>query len=336
MKPMEPGKLKHHVLEKLLSGLSRPRDPRVIVGPRLGEDAAVVRLGKQCLVIATDPVTFAVDRIGWYAVQINANDVAAMGARPAWFQMCVLLPAGRKVRTRHVFADADAACRELGVAVTGGHTEVTAGIENLIVIGTMIGTVKADRLIASSGLRKGDDLVMTGFAATEATAILAREFADKMKGKVPRRVKRRAEKFLFDPGISIVKPALLAGECGATAMHDPTEGGVITGLWELAQASGKRIVVDESAIPVREETLRICRCFGIDPLRAIASGSLLIGIPASKTAALLKKLARRHIPAFKIGGCVSGPGEVRTTAGKRLKPQARDEIARCVSVVSGK
>lgn len=325
---MKPGKLKHNVLDKLLSAYPGARDPRVLVGPKVGEDAAVIRLGRQFLVVATDPVTFATDHIGWYAVQINANDVAAMGAKPAWFQACLLFPHGKSLRADRIFADVDAACRDLGVAVSGGHTEVTEGIENPIVIGTMMGVTSSARLVLSSGLCEGDDILMTGFAAIEATAILARDFAAKIRDKVPGKVLSRSAKFLFVPGISVVRPALLAAECGVSAMHDPTEGGIITGLWELAIASGKQIVMDESAIPVREETLLLSELFGIDPLRAISSGSLLIGVPWSKTKMLLKKFSRGRIRAVRIGKCVSGAAGVWTVSGKRLTPRARDEIAR--------
>ena len=328
---MRPGKLSHNVLAKLLSRLAEVKKRAVIVGPRLGEDAAVVRLGGRLLVIATDPVTFATDRVGWYAVQINANDVATMGAEPAWFQACILVPAGKRVQVDRIFADIDTACTELEVAVTGGHTEVTADIRHPIVVGTMFGVADRSRPVVSSGLRSGNDIVMTGFAAIEATAILARDFVDRIQGKVPRRLLARSKSFLFDPGISVVRQALLAADWGATAMHDPTEGGIITGLWELAQASGKRLVVDKSMIPVREETLLLCRFFGIDPLRAIASGSLLIGIPPSKTYSLLKKMAQNHIAATRIGECVAGPPEVSDVSGKQLKPRTRDEIARIQS-----
>jgi len=325
---MKPGKLNHDVLERMLSRLKGAKDPRVLVGPRVGEDAAVVALGNQRLVIATDPITFAADRIGWYAVQVNANDVATMGARPAWFQACILLPAEKPVRPDRIFADINTACEELDIAVTGGHTEVTSGVDQPVIIGTMMGAVSAKKLVMSSGLRAGDQIVMTGAAATEATAILAREFGDRVREKVPRRVLRSAARFLFDPGISIVRPALIAADCGATAMHDPTEGGVITGLWELAQASRKRIVVDTAAIPIRPETRLLSDLFGIDPLRAIASGSLLIGIRKPSATSLLDKLASRGIHAVRIGKCVSGPGDLLCVEGKRLRPQARDEIAK--------
>jgi hydrogenase maturation factor len=303
-------------------------DPRVLVGPRIGEDAAVVRLGRQRLVIATDPVTFAADRIGWYAVHINANDVATMGARPAWFQACVLVPAGRRTRVDRIFADISTACAELGAAVTGGHTEVTAGIENPIVVGTMMGIVEARRLVLASGLRVGHDVVMTGAAAIEATAILAREFAARAPGTLPRALVRRASRYLFDPGISIVAPAMIAAGTGASSMHDPTEGGIVTGLCEMAEAAGRGIEVDLASVPVRAETRALTAAFGLDPLRAIASGSLLVGIHPTRTRRLLARFARAGTRGVRIGRCVRGAPVVRTANGQALAPQPRDEIAK--------
>jgi len=322
------GKFSHAALARLLARFEYGPRRDVLVGPRIGEDAAVVRLGRECLVVATDPVTFAAERIGWYAVQINANDVATMGARPRWFQACVLMPARSAVTVESIFADIAAACRTLAVAVIGGHTEVTAGIEQPIVVGTMMGVVERAGLITSSGARPGQSIVMTKSAAVEATAIIARERGRELAAKTGAGLVRRARWFLFDPGICVVREAMIAARCGATAMHDPTEGGILAGLWELARASNVTIRVDTEAIPVAEETQQACQAFGIDPLRAIGSGSLLIAIRQSAVTRLLGRLRRAKIPAALIASAEPGPGELRSTDGRRLRPSARDEIAR--------
>ncbi len=322
------GKLPHAQLAKLLARFGRPSRQGVLIGPRVGEDAAVVCVGDQCLVIATDPVTFASDRIGWYAVQINANDVATMGAAPRWFQACVLMPARSSISVEKVFADIDAACRPLKVAVVGGHTEVTAGIDQPIVVGTMMGVVPRTRLVTSSGSRPGQTIVMTKSAAIEATAIIARERGRELARKTSRALVSRARRFLFEPGISVVPEALIAARCGATAMHDPTEGGIVTGLWELAQASQVRIQVNVEAIPVAEDTRQACQAFRIDPLRAIGSGSLLIAIKPRAGQTLLRRLRRARIQAAVIGRTEAGRGELVALTGRRLKPTPRDEIAK--------
>jgi len=322
------GKLSHEQLARLLArlGPSRPRD--VLLGPAVGEDAAAVAVGDRALVVATDPVTFAAHRAGWYAVQINANDVATMGARPRWFQACVLMPTVSPVTVRSVFDDVGSACNELGVIVLGGHTEITTVLDHPIVIGTMMGLVERGSLVRSAGARIGDAIMLTKGAAIEATSIMARECGDRLAGTVGRRALSRAAGFLFDPGISVVREAMLAARAGATAMHDPTEGGVLTGLWEMAQAAGRRFVVDVETIPVEPLTEALCRELDIDPLRAIASGCLLITIPAGKAGALRRRLRRAGIAATVVGEVRRGRAGLFDAAGKRVPVTAIDEITK--------
>ena len=147
------GKLPAELLERLLAGVVR-RDPRVLLGPALGEDAALIDMGDRVLVAKADPVTFATDRIGWYAVHVNANDVACTGARPAWFLATILLPEGAtEALAEEVFAQIEAACGALGVTLVGGHTEVTYGLERPIVAGAMLAEVAPDRVV-----RKADEI----------------------------------------------------------------------------------------------------------------------------------------------------------------------------------
>ena len=73
------GKLPHNFLAGLLAR-APVNDPRVVVGPGTGLDCAVIDLGDRYLVFKSDPITFASEQIGWYAVQINANDIATTGA----------------------------------------------------------------------------------------------------------------------------------------------------------------------------------------------------------------------------------------------------------------
>ncbi|MBN1345118.1 MAG: AIR synthase family protein [Phycisphaerae bacterium] len=322
------GKLSHGQLARLLGRLPVGSGRDLLVGPAIGEDAAAVAVRDQALVVATDPVTFAADRAGWYAVHVNANDVATMGARPRWFQACVLMPAESRVTVRSVFDDVARACEELGVGVLGGHTEVTTGIEHPIVIGTMLGLVDRGKVLRTGGARIGDAIVLTKSAAIEATSIVARECGDRLSGRVGKRAVSRAARFLFDPGISVVKEAMIAAAAGATAMHDPTEGGVLTGLWEMAEAAGKRFVVDAGAIPVAEATRVLCGAVGIDPLRAIASGCLLVTIGKGKVAGLARRLRRAGISCAAVGEVARGTSGLYDIAGGKVRISATDEIAK--------
>ncbi len=322
------GKLSHEELTKLLATLPGRRARDVLVGPAVGEDAAAVAMGDRVLVVATDPVTFAADRAGWYAVQVNANDVATMGARPRWFQACVLMPSEGSASVESVFEDIGEACRAMSIAVLGGHTEVTAGLRHPIVIGTMMGHVERDSLVTSGRAKVGDTIVLTKTAAIEATAIVAFECADRLRGTVARRTLKRAERFLDEPGISVVREGLCAARAGASAMHDPTEGGVLTGLWEMATASDKRFEIDTEAIPVATETRQLCEVTGLDPLRALASGCLLITIARDRTKELHRRLKKLNIAATTIGSVSRGSAGLFDRTDEKIPVSATDEIAK--------
>ena len=298
---LTPGKLPVALLKTCIA-LNGAPDPRVLIGPRFGEDCAVIDLGTQYLITKTDPVTFATEEIGWYAVHVNANDVATMGARPRWFQACLLFPPGTPEDTvRQVFVQIDAASKELGIAVTGGHTEVTQAVTQPVVIGDMHGVVDKDRLITSGGARPGDLIVMTKTAGIEGTSILAAEKAADLRLHLDESLRQEALRLRHTPGISVVKEALLAAEHGATAMHDPTEGGIAMGLYELATASEVGIMLDLDAIPVLPVTQTICRFFNLNPLGLISSGTLLLTIPPDRWPALRDTFQAQGIAAQVIG-----------------------------------
>jgi hydrogenase maturation factor len=258
-------------LRKLLADLPT-HDPRLVIGPQIGEDAAVIDAGDRYLVVTTDPITFAADHIGRYAVHVNANDVAVLGARPLWFFIVLLLP------ERHatpelaggIMADVRAACDELGITVGGGHSEITPGIDRPIVVGQMLGEVAPARPVRKTRIAVGDRILLTRGVAIEGTAILARERSDRLRELVDTDLLARAKRFLIEPGISVVNAALAAASIGEDvhAMHDPTEGGLATGLFELAAPAGLGLRVMRERIPVLPETAAICQALGLDNTEA--------------------------------------------------------------------
>lgn len=325
-----PGKLPKRALEGLFRYRGAP-DRRVIHGPGFGRDAAVVDLGERLLVLKADPVTFVGEEAGWYAVHVNANDVAVLGCRPAWFQVIVLLPPGAKLDVaRRIMRDVDDAARELGIAVTGGHTEVTDAVTHPVVAGDMQGVARKDELVTASGARAGDLLVCTKAAGLEGTAILARTFLKEAVRVLGKSKARRAARFHRNPGISVVPEALLAAGCAATAMHDPTEGGVRAALAELAAASGRGLEVDLDRIPVLEETARLCSYFAIDPLGLISSGMLLATIAPEQWPSLETAWLSRGVVGRCIGRVTSGRGVRARRSGKPVHWHwsERDELAR--------
>src|SRR3990172_9193360 len=239
MPPLPVGKVRAETLRRLFARYV-PKGERVVVGPRVGEDAAVLDMGDCYLVATTDPITFATGEMGRYAVHVNATDLAARGALPRWFLATLLLPEGQTTESsvEGLFAEIAEACGEVGVALVGGHTEITAGLDRPIVVGAMLGEVAKDRLVTTAGARPGDRVLLTKGVPLEGAAIIARERGDEAERRgVPREVVARAREFLRRPGISVLPEARAAcGAAGVHAMHDPTEGGLATACWELAQA----------------------------------------------------------------------------------------------------
>jgi hydrogenase maturation factor len=330
---MKTGKLPAEALARLLAA-AECDDPRVVVGPSIGEDAAVLRLGERLLVAKTDPITFATDVIGWYAVHINANDVATMGARPSWFMATILLPEGAaESLAEQIFEQITSACRSLGVTLVGGHTEITGGLERPIVVGTMLAEAAEGQVVTSDGARPGDHLLLTKGIAIEGTAVLAREAAEALRAQgVADDTVDRARNYIYDPGISVVEEALLACRTAPVhAMHDPTEGGLATAIYELAGAAkvGARIMADKVA--VLPETTALCSALGLDPWGLLASGSLLIALAPEDCDKVVAALRKANSPTECIGTVASErQGVIIDRQGRRypLPRFQRDELAR--------
>lgn len=334
-RPLKPGKLDIYVLEKLLEKYAL-LDPQIIIGPRIGEDAAVIDLGKgtdQYWIVTSDPITFTTEEIGYYGVVVNLNDIATRGAVPKWFFATLLFPEkGSDQRLiDKVFHQIHDACRRFKISFVGGHTEVTPGIERVILSGHMIGEVKKGRLVKTSGARAGDLLLLIKGVCIEGTSIIAREKESQLleNGFAPSFIKK-AKDFMFKPGIDVLRAARIACDFASVhSMHDPTEGGLINGVIEMALASGKKIEVDLEKVFIYEESKILCQEFKLDPLGVIASGALLLTISPSDLPAIQKAFSKASIPLQVIGKVKKGPARVLTRDGKRnkeLKPLPQDEI----------
>jgi hydrogenase expression/formation protein HypE len=334
------GKLPMDLLQRLLE-LYRGQDERLVVGPRVGEDAAVLDMGDRYLVVKSDPITFATDEIGWYVVHVNANDLATMGAKPRWLLLTMLLPEGRTDESlvEALFSQTSQACQSLGVALCGGHTEITYGLDRPIAVGLMLGEVEKEDLVCTAGVRVGDDIILTKGIAIEGTAVLAREMAGPLAAKLGTDMVARGKRFLKEPGISVVPDAMVLCRAGHPhAMHDPTEGGLATGLWELAHASNKRLIVDLEAVHLFPETAAFCRTLGLDPLGLIASGSLLAAAAPEESGQMIEALSREGIGAAIIGRVVEGSASVQVETPDGLAPMPifeHDELARLFAGMDG-
>jgi hydrogenase maturation factor len=302
MNELRIGKIDSAVLEQLISGYTHPHS-RIILGPGIGEDATVIDMGDRCLIAKTDPITHVTGEIGSYAVHINANDIAATGGTPVWFLATILMPEQTmREDLEQVFAQISTSCKNLGITFCGGHTEVTTGVNNPIVVGQMLGEVDKARLKPTSGAQPGDDLIMTKWAAIEATSIMAIDCGEELTKRFSEDMIARARRYLYDPGISVILEArIVAGYPQVHALHDPTEGGIATGIHEMAYASKSGVEVWYDQIPISEETAALCAFYAIDPLGTFASGSLLIASDPSVSGEIIDQLRAGGINAARIG-----------------------------------
>jgi hydrogenase expression/formation protein HypE len=328
------GKLPPELLADLLDSVPAAADS-VVVGPGPGLDCAVLDLGgDNLLVLKSDPITFTAGDLGWYLVQINANDIATSGATPRWLMATLLFPEVQSSQTviRKTFSGLLEACADCGIDLIGGHTEITQGVDRPIAVGTMIGEVRRDALVTPRGASLGDVLLLTKFVPLEAVAILCQEFPERLGRALGTVDVERGAAYHRDPGISILREAQIATAAGhVSAMHDPTEGGLAAAIWELAEASGRCLVVDTAAIPVPELASRVCEEFGIDPLAAISSGALLLAVPEPEQAQVCRAIQKQDIPCTVIGRVTPGPPGVWRQSPDGLQPLSRpmrDEIAR--------
>jgi hydrogenase maturation factor len=330
------GKFPPSLLEKLLQA-NKIHDPRVVVGPGTGEDAAVLDLGETLLVAKSDPVTFATDRIGRYAVQVNANDVACTGGTPRWFLSTLLIPEHfTEDQAKELFAQVVDACSEINVTLIGGHSEITYGIDRPLVAGTMLGEVSRERLVRTGGAKEGDSIIVTKGIAIEGTALLALERANDLReAGISDDTITLSAGLLDSPGISVLNDARIACDIAQIhSMHDVTEGGLVTGLREIAAASRLGLAIEEGSVPLLDPTKEFCQALDLDPLGLLASGALIITLSPSEVPSLLTELEKNGIDGWEIG-VMMAPEEGFVYIGREgeieLPRFNRDELARYFS-----
>jgi hydrogenase maturation factor len=334
--PLPVGKLPFELLGSLLSTLPTA-DDSVIVGPGLGRDAAVIDAGGTLLIIKNDPITFATKDAGVYLVNVNANDLACLGAVPRWMLVTALLPEAHctTAMVTELFEQLRETCAALGISLIGGHTEVTAGVVRPLLSGTLVGTAGPQGLLYPGGARRGDRLVLARPAGIEGTALLALERAPELEARYGPEFVQRAQNLLRHPGISVVSVARALLKTGAvTALHDPTEGGVATGVREIALASDLGAIIDRQLVPLLEETRIIAGHFGLDPLGMLSSGTLLATVPADQVELVSRHCEEHGIDIAQVGKLTSPSSGFHLVDGGRtgeLPVFQTDEVSRALA-----
>ena len=298
---LPPGKIPVDILKEVVFKNLGAERKEVVIGPSAGIDGAVLDLGDKSLVVSMDPITGAVERIGWLAVNVNANDVATFGVEPAFLFSCIMLPENAERNlVENISVQMNTAAKDLGIAIVGGHCESTPSLSNPIVVGCILGLTEKGRYVTAGGAKPGDKLILTKSAGIEGTAILATDREQTLKKTMNNTTLQAAKNFYNQ--ISVVKDALTAYKTGGVhAMHDPTEGGILNGVHEMADASNIGVKITEKTIAVRPETAQICNYFQIDPLQLIGSGALLISAEQKSADKIVNNLKGEGVEAAVIG-----------------------------------
>lgn len=295
---LKTGKLDSRLLEDIVFRSIKFKRDEVLTRPGIGEDCAVVDFGEHLCVMSTDPISAAVSQIGRLAVHISCNDIASNGVEPLGVMLAVMLPVGTKEEAvSEMMSQAGETAAALGVEIIGGHTEITPAVNRPVIVSTAIGRGSASAV--KPEVRPGDMIFVTKSAGLEGSGIVACDLEDELRGKLTQAEIDEAKSYM--DMVSVVKEGVAAGKAGFSAMHDVTEGGVLGAVWELCRASGVGAEVRQDSVPVTDVTRKICSLYGMDPLRLISSGCMLIITPQDKKEPLEKGLRERGVRHSLIG-----------------------------------
>ena len=292
----------------------------VVVGPRAGHDAAIVRIGAgRVMALTTDPLSvipaLGLERSARMACHLVASDLWTTGIPPAYASVDLNLPPW--------FTDEDLgtywramsdAWSALGVAVVTGHTGRHEGLGGTLVgAATLVGVGDEGRYVSPGMARPGDQVILTKGCAIETAAVSA--------FLAPVRLRQHVDddglahlRSLVDQ-VSVVadcRAALRAGvrERGVTALHDATEGGVLGGLVELARACGHDVRVERARLPLHDTVRAACEMLGVDPYWSLSEGSLIVCAARERAALVLHELHEDGIAAAVVGEVLQGNGQL--------------------------
>ena len=326
---MEIGKVPENVLKRSVFKKLTVKRPEVLVHAGVGEDCAVLAPTENALVLSTDPITASAKEIGTIAFHITANDIASSGAELVGILLTIIMPPNSEEgELKQIMDDVSQLTAEYHVEILGGHTEVSAVVNQTLVSVTGIGRIAKDKLVTTKGLKPGQDLVVTKWVGLEGTSIIATEFEKELKKRLPVSIVDESKKFASL--LSVVKDSRVAMQVGVSAMHDVTEGGIFGALWEMAEASGVGLEIDLKKIPIRQETVEVCEFFGVNPYLLISSGCMLMA--AQDGNHLVRELEKAGIKATIIGKATAGNDRVLLNEDERrfLEPPKTDELYKVI------
>jgi hydrogenase maturation factor len=302
------GKVPPEILKDLVFKRTGAERKEVLLSPGIGEDTSVLDLGGELLVTTSDPITGAGEKAGWLAVKVALNDVGASGAEPVAILVTLLLPEGTTVgNLREIMDDVNMACLQENIAVAGGHSEVTPGLGRPIISITAFGKSRPGKVLSAGGAREGDDILVTKWAGMEGTSVLVRDFREKFGATLTPSELKQAEDLLWQ--VSVTRDGKIAAENGASGCHDATEGGVLGAIFEVCEASGLGVDLDADRIPILPVTAKVAEFTGIDPLKLVSSGCLVV---SAKNGPALREVYRKSgLQAEVVGKMTSGGRTLR-------------------------
>lgn len=327
---METGKVPNNILQKIILNKIKHTRKEILVTPKIGEDCCAVDFGEYTCVLSTDPITGAVSDVGRLAVHVSCNDIASCGVEPVGLLVSILAPpSATEDDLDTVMSQLCDTAASLNVDIIGGHTEITDAVGRIVIIGTAVGKCLKEKMVTTSGAEEDDDIIMTKSAGIEGTAIIASDFEEKLKNAMGEDLIQGAKGFINR--ISVVKEGIIAGKAGVNSMHDVTEGGILGAVWEIAHASGMGAVIYKDKIRVERETEEICRYYGIDPLKLISSGCMVITCKNGKE--LVKKLDAGNVKAEIIGRITKEPEIILVDGHKKenINQPDSDELYRVMN-----
>lgn len=321
---MNTGKLNWDDLKEIIDITRNVKREDVRVRSGIGEDCSVINFGEYECVVSTDPITGATKNSGRLAVHINCNDAASCGVEPIGILVTILAPESAELNDiKEIMKEISEEAEKLNLEILGGHTEVTAAVNKIIISCTIIGKGKAGSAVSTSGAKINDDIIVTKYLGMEGTTIVINDYFEKIKNILSYEDINEGKGYLNN--ISVVKEGLICGNFGVNSMHDITEGGVLGALWEVSNASDKGFEVFEDRMPISNVTKKLCDYIGVDSLRLISSGSMLITTDNGEE--LIKILESNGIKATIIGKITKDKGILIKNENKiEVTPPERDEL----------
>lgn len=330
---LEQGKVPSNILRELFKQL-KISDNRVVVGPRIGFDSAVVNVGDNVFIVSNDPSGFLPESIpieyfAFGAVHWPASDVAVFGGKPIWMIYTIIFPPG--VTSEFVFETLSAIqgeAQKLNIAILGGHSGIYKVVNSPVVASTVIGETKGDKLVLPSNAKPGDYIILTKSLGLEISVALSYEKENEIEKIVGSRYKRKLQESYRQ--LSVVDEALILAEKSLVdAMHDVTEGGLSVALNEIADASRVGFEVIYEELPIDSHIKSILDYFGIDPLNTSNTGSLIAAIPPEKLDETISVLRNLNIEAHVIGKFTeSGRYLIKNDLRKKFPHPTRDNYAK--------